>query len=426
MQQTAAQAFEENRYIYLSGAVPRDECDRLTQHMFQLKEDGKLTQDEQCPLSWSVYGDPELDAVLAKLVPNLSKQLGIELLPTYTYARIYSPGETLVKHKDRPSCEISGTLTLGFDPGSGIWPIYFGKDDDDVVGRGFEINTGDLVMYRGCELNHWRPAYKGKWQVQVFFHFVDANGPHADHAMDGRQALGTQKGQNVQKNTGGLTHEQAIETFKPPLGQTIQNGLMIRTNDEIWPHAVTFGNGLHNELTFTPEECNKIVAFADKLYGNKSTIGAGKSEGTYDPSIRSVDTYNLELNDETRWMFERIGAAVATVNAEHYRFDLMGITHAVQLLHYKASENGKYDWHIDAGEGSSSTRKLSLSVPLTLKSSYKGGDLELMNNGSHMQAYTEMGSITFFPSYMPHRVTPVTEGDRWVIVVWVHGSSRFR
>ena len=50
----------------------------------------------------------------------------------------------------------------------------------------------------------------------------------------------------------------------------------------------------------------------------------------------------------------------------------------------------------------------------------------MMNNGSHMQAYTEMGSITFFPSYMPHRVTPVTEGERWVIVVWVHGSTRFR
>ena len=431
MEMTAAQAFEKNRYIYLSGAVPREECERLTQHMFKLKEEGKLTKDEQCPLSHSVYGDPELDGVLEKLVPNLSKQLGVELLPTYTYARIYEPGEVLVKHKDRPSCEISGTLTLGFDPGSGIWPIYFGKNDDDVVGQGFEINIGDLVMYRGCELNHWRPTYKGQWQVQVFFHFVDANGPHKDHAMDGRKALGhgaetRQQSKPVENQGNTITHEQAIDIYKPPLGQTIFNGVMTRTCDGIWPNAVTFGNGIHDHLTFTKEECGKIVAFADKLYGNKSTIGAGKHEGTYNPDIRSVDTYNLELNNETRWMFERIAAAVSTVNAEHYRFDLMGITHAVQLLHYKASEKGKYDWHIDAGEGSSSTRKLSLSVPLTLKSSYKGGDLELMNNGTHMQAYTEMGSITFFPSYMPHRVTPVTEGERWVIVVWVHGSSRFR
>lgn len=426
MQLTAQQAFEQNRHIYLSGAVSRSECERLTQYMFKLKEEGKLTKDEQCPLSESVYGDSELDAVLAKLVPTLSKQLGIELLPTYTYARIYAPGETLVKHKDRPSCEISGTLTLGFDPGSGIWPIYFGKNDDDIVGQSFEINTGDLVMYRGCELNHWRPAYKGKWQVQVFFHFVDANGPHADHAMDGRKSLGTDKHTNNPKQNDEFTPEKAVEMFKPPFGQTIRNGIMIRTNDEIWPNAITFGNGIHNELTFTPEECDRIVQMSDKLYGQKSTIGAGKSEGTYDPSVRSVDTYNLELNEETGWMFDKIAAAVATVNSEHYRFDLMGITHAVQLLHYKASEKGHYSWHIDAGEGNSSTRKLSLSVPLTLKSSYKGGDLELMNNGSNMLAYTERGSITFFPSYMPHRVIPVTEGERWVIVVWVHGSSRFR
>jgi len=424
MRQTAAQAFEEHKHIYLTGAISKSECERLTQYMFQLKEEGKLKQDEQCPLSWSVYGDSVLDAVLAKLAPNLSKQLGIKLLPTYTYARIYEPGETLVKHKDRPSCEISGTLTLGFDPDSGIWPIYFGRNDDDVVGQGFEIEVGDLVIYRGCELNHWRPTYKGKWQVQVFFHFVDADGPYADHAMDGRKSLGVSRDTNDQMSQ--IDIKNAIEYLKLPIGQVIQNGVMIRTNDEIWPHAVTFGNGLHDELTFTSEECDKIVAFSNKLYGNKSTIGAGKSEGTYDPSIRSVDTYSINLNDETRWIFEKISAAVSTVNAEHYRFDLMGITHGLQLLHYKASENGHYSWHIDAGEGNSSTRKISLSIPLTLKSSYKGGDLELMNNGNHMSAYTEKGSITFFPSYMPHRVTPVTEGERWVIVVWVHGPSRFR
>ena len=422
MQMTAQQAFEQKRYIYLSQAVTKDDCEKLTQHMFNLSKEGKLVKDEQCPLSESVYGDPVFDDILKTLSEPLSKQLGIELLPAYTYARLYSPGEELVKHKDRPSCEISGTMTLGFDPGSGIWPIYFGKNDDDVVGQPFEIGVGDLVMYRGTELNHWRPKYKGKWQVQVFFHWVDANGPYKDHAMDGRPQLGVNKGE--QSNSFDM--KTAIETLKPPLGQTIHNGLMIRTNDDIWPRAVTFGNGIHNELTFTDEECEKIIGFADKLYGQKSTIGAGNSEGTYDPSIRSVDTYNIDLNDESKWMFDKIASAVATVNAEHYRFDLMGITHAVQLLHYKASEKGHYSWHIDAGEGSSSTRKLSLSVPLTLKSSYKGGDLELMNNGSNMLAYTEKGSITFFPSYMPHRVTPVTEGERWVIVVWVHGSSRFR
>ena len=72
----------------------------------------------------------------------------------------------------------------------------------------------------------------------------------------------------------------------------------------------------------------------------------------------NVDTYNIELNNETRWMFEKIAAAVSTVNAEHYRFDLMGITHAVQLLHYKASENGKcMDNKAAFGEGKEEERE---------------------------------------------------------------------
>ena len=71
-------------------------------------------------------------------------------------------------------------MTLGFDPGSGIWPIYFAEEEDDVVGSSLEIDIGDMVMYHGNELYHWRPQYKGKWQVQVFFHYVDANGPHKE------------------------------------------------------------------------------------------------------------------------------------------------------------------------------------------------------------------------------------------------------
>ena len=71
-------------------------------------------------------------------------------------------------------------------------------------------------MYRGCELNHWRPPYKGQWQVQVFFHFVDANGPYKDHAMDGRQSLGTQKGQEnpVENQDNTMTHEKAMDIYE--------------------------------------------------------------------------------------------------------------------------------------------------------------------------------------------------------------------
>ena len=88
-----AEYFKENKYIYLSNVLKKTDAHQLTDYMFKLYDDGKLNKDPQCPLSDSVYGDPTFDALLQSLAEPLSKQLGIELLPTYTYARIYRPGE---------------------------------------------------------------------------------------------------------------------------------------------------------------------------------------------------------------------------------------------------------------------------------------------------------------------------------------------
>jgi hypothetical protein len=414
--------FKNKRYVYLSGVLSRENCDQLTNYMFDLYDKGQLEKDPQCPLSDSIYGSEIFDGILEKLAEPLSKQLGVGLLPTYTYARIYRPGEVLVKHKDRPSCEISGTMTLGFDPGSGIWPIFFGKDDDDIVGTALDINIGDMVMYHGNELNHWRPAYKGKWQVQVFFHYVDANGPHKEFAYDKRPKLGTQP-----KPT-----EAPATTVKPaPVNQNVfssmvlENVVGIRTGDGIFPGMATYHSGFKQEHCFTPKQCQSILDLKDRLYPVKSTIGSGETEGTYDPSIRAVDTYHVEYTPETKWIFDKIATAVGVANAEYYRFDLYGITHALQLLHYKSEENGHYDWHIDCGDGNASYRKISLSIPLTDRSAYEGGELTVNNNGTDQVAIDEQGSITFFPSYLPHKVSPVTKGERWAIVIWINGP-RFR
>ena len=411
-----AEYFQKNKYIYLSNVINRSDCEELTNYMFKLFDDGKLVKDDQCPLSDAIYGDPIFDKLLQELCDPLSKQLGIDLAPAYTYARIYRPGEILVKHKDRPSCEISGTMTLGFDPGSGIWPIYFGKNDDDVIGIPLEISIGDLVMYHGNELNHWRPAYKGQWQVQAFFHYVDKNGKHAEWAFDKRPQLGVDKKQMEMQKSEGFNLKSSI----------INNGVMIRTCDDIFPGAVTYYSKFKPEYTFTPEQCDKILSLKDKLYPVKSTVGTGEDQGTYDPGIRLVDTYNIELSDESQWIFEKIAMAVGLANQEYYKFDLLGITHSLQLLHYKGEEGGHYDWHIDAGNGNASTRKISLSIPLTDRNAYEGGQLEINNNGTQLTAIDEQGSVTMFTSFQPHRVVPVTKGERWVIVVWVHGPNRFR
>ena len=88
-----AQSFEENGYLILNNALPKEKCDELVQHMFNLEKEGKLVQDSQCPLSGAIYGDPQFDALLEGFREGIGQQVGKELLPTYTYARLIVTGK---------------------------------------------------------------------------------------------------------------------------------------------------------------------------------------------------------------------------------------------------------------------------------------------------------------------------------------------
>lgn len=411
----AAQKFKAHKWVYFNDVISREECNNLTKHMFDLLDLGKLEKDDQCPLSESCYGDPVFDNLLQKLAEPLSNHLGVSLLPTYTYARIYRPGEVLERHRDRPSCEISGTMTLGFDPSEKIWPIYFAKGENDFVGESLNIEVGDLVMYRGNELPHWRPAFKGTWQVQVFFHYVDANGLHKEYKYDKRPNLGLESStRNALKRT-------------PPkeYGTWAHNGVLIGLQDEVMPGYSSFGNEHKPELMFTSEECDKIIALANNDYCHKASVGIDNA-GKVALDVRNVNKYTIEYKEENVWIFDKIARAIATGNSEYYKYDLLGITHGIELLHYEGSEQGHYTWHADVGDGGSSTRKISVSVQLTDENDYEGGNLEVNVNGKVDIANKQKGSISMFPSYALHRVSPVTRGDRWVLVIWIHGSSRFR
>lgn len=196
---TPAEVFNNQKYIVFDGVLQKETCEHLTDYMFLKRDAGYLEPpvalggtDTQCPKSWSIYGDPAFDSILRKMAPNLSNMLGLDLIPAYTYARIYEPGEVLEWHVDRPSCEISGTMTLGLANPNELWPIYVGTPGSkEKVGTPIMIGVGELMMYQGEKVPHWRDAFEGQWQVQVFFHYVRADGPHAkDFALDGRPSLG--------------------------------------------------------------------------------------------------------------------------------------------------------------------------------------------------------------------------------------------
>jgi hypothetical protein len=140
--------------------------------------------DEQSPVGFPFYGHIICDSLAVSLLPLMEEQTGLELYPTYTYGRIYWKGSTLAPHKDRPSCQYSATLCIDNDPKP--WPIF-------MEGKKILLNPGDIAIYRGCDVEHWREPYEGNQQIQLFLHYVDANGIYKDYKFDKRPMLGIKK-----------------------------------------------------------------------------------------------------------------------------------------------------------------------------------------------------------------------------------------
>ena len=123
-------------------------------------------------------GDLTFDSFLKFMHNKVEEVTGKTLYPTYTYARLYVTGNEMAKHIDRPACEYSLTVKLS-DNKKGNWPIF-------ISGEEVFLDDGDAVLYKGCEVEHWREKcniqdYK---LGQVFLHYVDANGPYRAEKYD--------------------------------------------------------------------------------------------------------------------------------------------------------------------------------------------------------------------------------------------------
>lgn len=426
--------FEKNGYVVLTGAIDRQKCDELTKYMFDLYQRGELVKDDQCPLSDAVYGTPVFDTLLQEFAEPIGKHVGRTLLPTYTYARIYRPGEILKKHKDRPACEISATLTLGFDKPP-IWPIFA----DEQKQASIVLDRGDMMVYKGCELLHWREEFKGKWHVQVFFHYVDANGPYKNHYRDGRSEFGVQKTSNLnqtpKKVTLGEVKEIAFKDETVEKQQSINikrgvfNSIIIPNNDVDFPGYISYDSKNLPDLKFTDEECDRMIALTKAAYGTPASVGGSLDNSAVNKEIRTATIYDLLNDAENRWIYEKVVKSIAIANKTHFDFEISGIIHNLQLIEYNMMDEkspGHYNWHVDAGSGDPSTRKISYVAQISDPRDYDGCELVVNNFGHEIVANKERGSVHLFPSYMVHKVTPITRGKRFSLVIWIHGSRRFR
>ena len=197
-------SFKKDKYQVIKGAVSKELADfcyqyflnkrAVSEHLFKEKYISQFTEyfgvwnDQQVPETYSHYADIVMETLLQKVKPIMEKESGVKLIETYSYARIYKKGDELKRHKDRYSCEISTTMYLGGDE----WSIFLepsgekGKDGVEV-----KLETGDMLMYRGCELEHWREPFKGKNCGQVFLHYNDASSENAEkNKFDTKPLLG--------------------------------------------------------------------------------------------------------------------------------------------------------------------------------------------------------------------------------------------
>ena len=197
-----ALSFELANFIFNYFLLKRDAVEFMYKHNLNSQSPilGTWT-DKQVPNTYSCYADFVMETLLMKMLPVMKRETGLELIPTYSYSRAYKKGDILRRHKDRPSCEISTTLNLGGDP----WPIFIdGTGANSVIdeykqihkpnapkGTKVVLDVGDMLVYSGCELEHWREPFEGDICGQVFLHYNHVNGPFADkNKFDGRPKLG--------------------------------------------------------------------------------------------------------------------------------------------------------------------------------------------------------------------------------------------
>ena len=198
--------FKKNKYVIIKQAISKDMATFIYNYFLMKKQvyDTCLksrylspyetllgeygSSNAQVPNTYSTYADIVMETLMLKCQPIMEKTTGLKLQPAYTYARIYKKGDVLKRHKDRFSCEISTTLFLGGDK----WDLYLEPSGQEgKKGIKVDLEQGDMMVYSGCELEHWRNKFKGKSCGQVFLHYNNHKTPGSQQNLfDRRPHLG--------------------------------------------------------------------------------------------------------------------------------------------------------------------------------------------------------------------------------------------
>ena len=184
-----ARRFGKRRYVLVKGILPPAILEYLKSYYRILIANNRFSNDSACPSSLSLGGDAALDAVLEWVKPEVSRLVGFDVVPTFSYTRQYAKGEVLARHTDRAACEVSVTVSIRIPKGAG--PSVVHLKAPNLKQTKVEMFEGDGCVYAGTEVEHWRERFRVGGYIQLFLHFIAKGGRNYPKLMfDGRECLG--------------------------------------------------------------------------------------------------------------------------------------------------------------------------------------------------------------------------------------------
>lgn len=184
-----SESFLRDKYVVVEKLVDPEICKFISNHMILKNIVHPAKSDEQCNISPSFYGLETTETLLVLVNPFYTELAGRHLMPTYSYSRIYNQNEILDIHTDRKECDYSVTICLGKPDSSVNDPFYISYSEDKSDAREINLNIGDAVFYRGCDVFHWRDRINSEWMTQTFLHYVENIESNVKFLYDGRESL---------------------------------------------------------------------------------------------------------------------------------------------------------------------------------------------------------------------------------------------
>lgn len=190
--------YREAGYCVLPAAIAPESMLAVHDYALMQRQHPDFYNTEPITSSLDRYADVMAESLLLELQEPIEAATGKQLFPSYSWLRIYYPGSELPKHIDRKSCEVSASITVGYDADA-QWPLFVHSQGRDIA---IELEPGDLLVYDGSDVPHWRDPFSGRYWIQIFLHYVDQAGEQTAYRFDGRPAIGAPKGRRTIKSQG--------------------------------------------------------------------------------------------------------------------------------------------------------------------------------------------------------------------------------